>query len=398
MRRAGHGLFAGMSILLLLAACQPPRPASDPSLPLDKRFQAELELLQAEFKFPGATAAYVLPDDTVGVAAAGQADVEAAIPMQPGSRMLAASIGKSVVGAVTIALAQEQKLGLDDRVERWLGDRPWFPRLPNHASMTVWHLLTHTAGLRDHVYEEAFAQAIAKRWQEPGNPFPPEALVEFILDKEPLSAPGDDLAYTDTGYILLGLIIEKAAGRTFYEEAQQRFLTPLRLDLTSPSDRRELPGLVAGYAGPDNFLGQPAKTTVAPGVMAWNPALEWTGGGFVSNPRDLAMWAKTLYEGRAMPGAYREALFRSAPVTGFFVSLITGPIHYGAGVAIFDKTPLGRKLGHGGGIPGYSSSMRYYPEHRIAVAFQVNTDVGSDDFGDAVEGRLARVVADALKH
>lgn len=397
MRRAGYGLFAGMSILLSLAACQSPRPASDPSLPLEKRFQAELELLQAEFGFPGATAAYILPDDTVGVAAAGRADVEAGVPMRPDSRMLAASIGKSIVGAVTIALAQERKLGLDDRVERWLGDRPWFPRLPNHASMTVWHLLTHTAGLRDHVYEEAFAQAIGKKWQEPGNPFPPEALVEFILDKEPLFAPGDDLAYTDTGYILLGLIIEKAAGRSFYEEAQQRFLAPLHLGLTSPSDRRELAGLAAGYTPPDNPLGLPVKSTVAPGVMAWNPAIEWTGGGFVSNPRDLVVWAKALYEGRAMPGAYRDALFRSAPVTGFFVSLITGPIHYGAGVAIFDKTPLGRKLGHGGGIPGYSASMRYYADHRFAVAFQVNTDVESDDFADAVEDRLARVVADALK-
>lgn len=394
MRSARHVLLlAG----LLAAACQAPRPASDAGQPLDRRFQQELELLQAEFRFPGATAAYVLADGTAGTAAAGLADVEAAVPMRPDTRMLAASIGKTVVGAVTVALAQERKLGLDDPVGKWLGDRAWFARLPNHGSMTIWHLLTHSSGLRDHVYEPSFAEAVAKKWREPGNPFPPEALVEFVLDQEPLFAPGKGLAYTDTGYILLGLIIEKAAGRTFYEEAQQRFLAPLRLDLTTPSDRRELENLAAGYAAADNPLGLPAKTTVAPGVMAWNPAIEWTGGGFVSNPRDLAAWAKALYEGRAMPGPYRDELFRSVPVTGFLLSLITGPIRYGAGVAIYEKTALGPMYGHGGGIPGYSSSMRYYPEHRFAVAFQVNTDIGADDFAGDVEKRLARVVAEASK-
>lgn len=394
MRSARHVLLlAG----LLAAACQAPRPAADAGQPLGQRFQRELELLQAEFKFPGATAAYVLPDGTTGAAAAGLADVEAALPMRPDTRMLAASIGKTVVGAVTVALAQERKLGLDDPVGKWLGDRAWFARLPNHASMTVRHLLTHSSGLRDHVYEPAFAEAVAKKWREPGNPFPPEALVEFVLDQKPLFAPGEGLAYTDTGYILLGLVIEKAAGRTFYEEAQQRFLSPLNLDRTAPSDRRELANLAAGYTAADNPLGLPAKSTVAPGVMAWHPAIEWTGGGFVSNPRDLATWAKALYEGRAMPGPYRDELFRSVPVTGFFVSLITGPIRYGAGVAIYEKTALGPMYGHGGGIPGYSSSMRYYPDHRFAVAFQVNTDIESDDFAGDVEHRLARVVADALK-
>lgn len=393
MRGVRHVLLLAT---LLLAACQGPRPASGAGQPLEKRFQQELELLQAEFKFPGATAAYVLPDGTIGRAAAGLADVEAKVPMRPDTRMLAASIGKTVVGAVTVALAQERKLDLDDPVEKWLADRAWFTRLPNHASMTVWHLLTHSSGLRDHVYEPSFAEDVAKKWQEPVNQFPPEALVEYVLDKDPLFAPGEDLAYTDTGYILLGLIIEKAAGRTFYEEAQQRFLSPLQLDLTAPSNQRELENLAAGYTAADNPLGLPAKTTEAPGVMAWNPAIEWTGGGFVSNPRDLAVWAKALYEGRAMPGQYRDQLFRSVPVTGFFVSLITGPIRYGAGVAIYEKTALGPTYGHGGGIPGYSSSMRYYADHRFAVAFQVNTDIASDEFAGDVEKRLARVVADTL--
>jgi D-alanyl-D-alanine carboxypeptidase len=380
----------------ITAGCQEPKPVSAPDQPLEKRFQAELAALQAEFKIPGATAAYVLPDGSVGVAAAGLADVEARTPMTPQSRMLAASIGKTVVGAEVIALAQERRLGLDDPISKWLGDRPWFTRLPNHASITIRHLLTHSAGLADHVYEESFHEAFAAKWREP-HPFPPEALVEFVLDKKPLFEAGKGWEYTDTGYLLLGLIIEKAAGATFYEEAQRRFLGPLGLTLTEPSNRRELEMLAAGYTPADNPMGLPGKTTVAPGVMAWNPAVEWTGGGFVSNPRDLALWAKALYEGKAMAGNYREELLRSVPVTGFFLSLVTGGIRYGAGVGIYEKTPLGPKYGHGGGIPGYSSSMRYYPEHRFALSFQVNTDIESDDFASDMESRLARVVFESLR-
>lgn len=387
-------MLIGVPLILaasMIASCTDSEPGSAPGpLPLSQRFQTELDALYAELKFPGATAAYVLPDGTTGVAAAGLSDVENEQPMTVQSRMLAASIGKTFVGAEVLALALDGKLGLDDAVSKWLGDRPWYPRLPNGEEIAVRHLLNHTAGLHDHVYDEGFAKALSKRWQEPGNPFPPEALVEFVLDEEPLNEPGEAFHYSDTGYILLGLIIEEAAGRSFYEEVEQRFLVPLELDQTTPSNRRELEGLATGYTAVDNPLGLPPRSTTAPGVMAWNPALEWTGGGFVSSSRDLARWAKALYEGKAMPGDYLDELLRSVPV-------VAGEMSYGAGVGIYESTPLGPKYGHGGGIPGYTSSMRYYPEHRFAVAFQVNTDVNVDDFAETMEDRLVTVVAESLK-
>jgi D-alanyl-D-alanine carboxypeptidase len=383
-------ILAAMQVV----ACSDSEPASPVRAEaLSERFQSELEALHAELNFPGATAAYVLPDGTSGTAATGLSDVERRLPMTARSRMLAASIGKTFVGAEVLALAQQGSLGLDDPVAKWLGTRSWYSRLPNGGQITIRHLLNHTAGLPDHVYDEAFAKAVAQRWQEPGNPFPPEALVEFILDKEPLNEPGEAFHYSDTGYILLGLVIEEAAGRSFYEEVEERFLGPLKLDQTTPSNRRELEGLAAGYTEPDGQLGSlglPPKSTTAPGVMAWNPALEWTGGGFVSTSRDLALWAKALYEGKAMPGDYLGELFRS-------VQVVPGEASYGAGVGIYENTPLGPVYGHGGVIPGYTSSMRYYPDYRFAVAFQVNTDVDRDGFAEAVQNRLAMLVAESLK-
>lgn len=385
--------------LLLMAACfrsapSIPKGHERTPQPLEGQFQRELDALHDEYSFPGATAAYILADGTVGVAATGLSDVEARTPMKAESRMLAASIGKSFVAATVLALAQEGRLRLDDPISRWLGDRPWFPRLPNHTTITLRHLLTHSAGLPDHAHMEEFTKVYASRWRDPGNPFPPETLVAFLLDKPALFKPGEGWAYTDTGYILIGLIIEQVATHTYYEEVRQRFLSPLGLGMTVPSDRLVLPSLAAGYAAADNWLGMPAKATVSPGTLAWNPAMEWTGGGLLSNPRDLVVWAKALYEGRAMKGDYLNDLLRSVPVDGG-----QSGIRYGAGVGIYEKGPLGPTYGHGGLIPGYSSSMRYYPKYRVAVAFQINTDVGIADHSTPLltemERRLAAVVTTA---
>lgn len=371
--------------------------ASADTQALKAQFQAELDAVHEQYKFPGATAAFILPDGTVEVVATGVSDLESKTPMSPHSRMLAASIGKMFVGATVLALAQEGRLRLDDPISTWLGDRPWFPRLPNHDTITLRQLLNHSSGIPDHIYMENFAKAHAAKWQEPGNPFPPEAIVEFVFDQPALFEAGKGWNYTDTGYILIGLIIQKVATDSFfYDEVQRRFIEPLGLTQTSPSNQKELPGLASGYLAPNNRLGLLAKTTSAPGVLAWNPALEWTGGGFVSNPRDLVVWAKALFEGKAMPGCYLEDLLKGAPT-----STEHAGGSYGAGVGIKNEGPAGRNYGHGGWIPGYVSSLRYYPEYRIAVSFQINTDIGiaddSTNLYEELENRLAKVVASAVR-
>lgn len=362
---------------------------------LKQRFKAELDALQSEYGFPGATAACILPDGEAEVVATGFADVEHEIAMTPESRMLAASIGKTFVGATALSLAREGTLQLDAPVSQWLGDREWFSRLPNHETTTLRHLLNHTSGIPNHVESREFTKAFAERWRSYANPFPPGALIEFVLDSPALFEPGTGWAYSDTGYILVGLIIEAATGQSYYGEVRRRFLAPLHLDLTSPSDQFELPGLATGYMAPENALNLPARTTTRPGVLVWHPGVEWTGGGLVSNSKDLVVWAKALFEGQAMEGPYTDTLLQSVPVDG------NAPdIRYGLGVGIYRTGPAGPSYGHGGWIPGYTSSLRYYPDHRIAVAFQINTDIGIVDDSTPVveemETRLTKVVLEAL--
>jgi len=128
--------------------------------------------------------------------------------------------------------------------------------------------------------------------------------------------------------------------------------------------------------------------------MVWHPGIEWTGGGLVSNSRDLVLWGKALFEGHAMSAPYLAELLKSVPINPG-----TPDIQYGLGVAIYLTGPFGPVYGHGGWIPGYSSSLRYYPDHKIAIAFQINTDIGIVDNTTNVmremETRLAEIVISA---
>lgn len=356
-----------------------------------KAFAAELAAVCEEYRFPGITAAYILPDGTVEGFATGFADIEENTSMTVESRMLAASIGKTFVAATTLVLVHEGALRLDDPVSKWLGDRPWYARLPNHETVTVRQLLTHRSGIPNHVETATFAKAFRKQWQALDEPFQAQQLIAFVLDQPALFPAGEGWRYSDTGYILAGLVIEAASGHPYYEEVSRRFLEPLSLSSTDASDRVDLPGLAAGYLAEDNAFGLPKKTITPSGSMAWNPAVEWTGGGLISNPRDLVVWAKRLFEGDALDGDYLHELLDAASIDD------SEPhTRYGLGVGIHDSCPLGRSYGHGGWIPGYCSSLRYYPDYGIAVAFQINTDIGIVDSSaqvvETIESRLAQVV------
>jgi D-alanyl-D-alanine carboxypeptidase len=343
-----------------------------PELPtLEARFQGELDRLCQLYRFPGATAAFILPDGQQGGFATGYADREQSIPMRPDSLQLAGSVGKSFVSAVVLSLARDGTLGLDDKISKWLGGERWFRRLPNQSYITIRMLLSHSSGMPDHVRDERFISAVRRHVRsDPDFHFSPEELVQFVLDKDALLAPGRGFSFSDTNYILAGMIVERATGSSYYGELTRRFLTPLGLSLTGPADRRGLPSLAPGYVSGSNPFGLPRKT-VSRGMLVVNPITEWTGGGLVSNPQDLARWAKTLYEGKALKEPYLDDLLGSA------ASSRKGR-RYALGVEI-DNSELGPIYGHDGWFPGYRTKMAYFPDHRIAVAMQINTDDNVDE-------------------
>jgi D-alanyl-D-alanine carboxypeptidase len=354
------------------------------------RLEAILEDFRDRYAFPGATAAIALLDGTVATAATGLADVENVRAMTPETPMLAASIGKTFVAATLLALESEGALSRTDLLFAHLGDRPWFESLPNADSITIGHLLRHTSGLPDHVHLPAF-QADWARLATDESDLDPEHLVAFVADEAPLFDAGTGWAYSDTGYVLVGLAIEDVTGGFWQDAVFARFLEPLGLTGTAPSNRPDLPGLAIGYVSPGNPFGMPERTADADGQLLWNPAVESAGGGFASTSADLARWGHLLFVGEAMATPYLARLLDGVAVSP--------GIRYGAGVAIYDDTPRGAVWGHGGWIPGYVSSLRYYADHGVTVAFQINSDVGIvDDSTDLVPALEAALADLAIAH
>jgi D-alanyl-D-alanine carboxypeptidase len=277
--------------------------------------------------------------------------------------MLAGSIGKTYVSAVTLQLVEEGTLNLDEKIEKWLGAEPWFNRLPNAETITLRMLMNHTSGIPEHVLHKDFVKTLK---EQPDKVWKPEELVAFILDREPLFEAGQGWSYADTNYILVGMIFERASGKTVYGEVERRILKPLKLKETLPSDSRVIPGLITGYVSPNSPFGVEGRTIID-GKFIVNPQMEWCGGGFASTAEDLARWAKALYEGRVFRQTTFDQLLNAVPAK-------TGQgDKYGLGVQV-RQTEWGLSYGHGGWFPGYLSEMEYFPKHRMAIAVQFNTD------------------------
>jgi D-alanyl-D-alanine carboxypeptidase len=307
-----------------------------------------------------------LPDGAVLALATGVSDRETGRPMAPSDRMLQGSVGKTYVAAVALQLVGEGRLGLDDRVAAWLGAEPWFGRLPNAADLTVRALMNHTSGLVRYEFDERF---LADLTADPGRTWRPEEQLAYVLDTAPPFAVGAGWEYSDTNYLVLGLVLERAGGAPYVELLRTRLLAPLGLADTVPVEGPRVPGVVQGYAGPGNPFGG-TDAMLRDGAFVVNPQFEWTGGGVASTAADLARWARLLYEGRAFDASLLPAMLEGVPAR-------LGPgARYGLGV-ILRETPLGPSYGHSGFFPGYLTEVAYFPEHRVAVALQVNTSEGA---------------------
>jgi D-alanyl-D-alanine carboxypeptidase len=330
---------------------------------LKKELQLKLDEWHKAGKFPGATLGVALANGESFGLAVGYSDRDAKTPMLPGDRMLAGSVGKTFALATAMQLVKEGKIGLDDKIEKYFGKEPWFDKLPNAGSITVRQLMNHTSGLVRYEFKETFTKDLTAN---PMKVWTPEERLAYLFGEKAAFEPGKGWDYSDTNYIVLGMIIEKVTGKRFYDEANRRVIKPLKLSDTIPQEGPKMKGVVQGYAGPNNpFGGKDAM--IENGKFVVNPQLEWTGGGYASTSEDLARWAKMMYEGRAF-----DASLLPQVLDGVAAPMLGRETKYGLGV-IIRKTSAGTSYGHSGFFPGYVTDMMYFPDQKIAVAVQVNT-------------------------
>lgn len=350
---------------LILALCLLPAGLAAQPDPVAIRLQQVLDSLRAISRAPAITAGIVLPDGRAIALVSGLADTATREPMRPDHRVLAGSVGKTWFAALALQLVAEGQLDLDAPVARYLGDAAWFARLPNAGAITVRMLMTHTSGLVRYEFDDRFIRDLLaapdRRWL-------PEEQLAYLLDQPAPFPAGTGWEYSDTNYLVLGMILERITGRTAYAEIQRRFLDPLGLDGTIPSTSRDLPRLAQGYAGAGNpFGGRDAMLEA--GRFLFNPQFEWAGGGFATTGGDLARWAARLYGGDLIPRPLLDTALAGVPAR------LGRDTRYGLGVIVW-PTPLGRAVGHSGFFPGYLTEMRYWPDRRFAVAVSLTTSNG----------------------
>lgn len=332
---------------------------------LRAKLQAVIDEWRKAGKFPGATVGVALADGGSFGLATGVSDSAAKTSMKPTDLMLSGSVGKTYAAAVAMQLVREGKFALDDHIEKYLGSEPWFARLPNAKDITIRQLMSHTSGLVRYEFKDQFTKDLTAG---PDKVWKPRELIAYILDTQAPFKAGEGWDYSDTNYIVLGMIMEKVTGRKFYDLARKRVLEPLKLDDTRPSDSRKIKGLIQGYAGAENPFGG-KDAVIENGKFIINPQFEWTGGGYASTTRDLARWAKMMYEGKGFPPEMLPEM-----LNGVAAPMLGRETKYGLGV-IIRPTRAGLSYGHSGFFPGYMTDMMYFPEYKIAVAVQVNTSV-----------------------
>jgi D-alanyl-D-alanine carboxypeptidase len=291
----------------------------------------------AQLVAAGAPGAILLTRDGYGTRrlTSGLADVDAKAPMRTDDRFRIASLTKTFVATVVLQLAGEQKLSLNDSVERFL------PGLvPDGSRITVRELLNHTSGLFDYEHDPRVLKPylsgnLAYHW-------PPRTLVELAVAHKPLFRPGVRYSYSNTNYMIAGLIIEAITGKPLARELRQRIFTPLHLRGTSFPLTPRIP---KPYAHGYYLLGRPPATDVS-GLSPF----PWAAGAILSTVSDVATFYRALLAGQLL----RPDLLRAMETTvaeGHGQSDIPGQ-RSGLGLQEF-PTPCGVAYGHNGTFPGY---------------------------------------------
>lgn len=332
------------------------------------RVQMVLDSLLRENQVPGLSYAMVFEDQTLKSYASGYGDVHQRTPMTPEHVMFSGSVGKTYAVALLLQLLDQGLFDLGDKIIDYFPDLEWMKMLPNIQEITIEMLLQHTSGLPRYVMKPEIWDTLHKN---PDKVWSYQERMKVIFDDEPLHEAGKGWDYSDSNYILVGMLIEKLSQQAYYDLLFSKILVPEGLTRTFASTRRDLQGLPIGYSDLPEWFKMPQEVVVD-GLYAFNPQLEWTGGGLASTTSDLAQWARIYYTGKLFSEKWRQKI-----ITPNTQAKDLDPImSYGMGSFIY-KTKHGLAYAHTGFVPGFNSIFAYYPDLDLAVGLQVNCDFAS---------------------
>lgn len=291
----------------------------------------------------------------------GAANLETRTAMTPDSVLRVGSVTKQFTAAVALLLQQEGRLSLDDTLARHV------PEAPQGAEVTLRRMLNHTAGLRnitEYPSREALMQAARTDRSS-------DELLTEILAQQPFLSfePGTGWAYSNTGYLLMGLIIERIEGRSLAEVFRERLFRPLALERTAIDAAAEIvPGRASGYSK-DPWSGWTNATYVS---MTFPAA----AGALRSSARELALWAEHLHAGRVMSADSLAQMLTPGRLAdgGQPVDRQGRAVNYGLGLRLEDRPGVGRIASHDGDIMGFTALVRHAIDQGTSMAVTVNAD------------------------
>jgi CubicO group peptidase (beta-lactamase class C family) len=328
-------------VLVALTVATPAFAASD--------LAAQLDAIVAPHFKPGEPGVAVLVkkgDQILLRKGYGLAEVELGVPVRPEHIFRLGSVTKQFTAAAIMMLVGEGKLALTDDLRKYV---PEYPQ--KSAKVTIEHLLTHTSGVPSYTDQPGFG----KRTRED---LSHAELLATFKDLPLEFVPGEKWHYSNSGYYLLGMVIEKVSGKSYAQFLDERIFKPLGMTHTSyGDDERIIPGRVSGYGREgDKFSNADFISMTVP----------FAAGSLVSSVDDLALWDRAIRDGKLLGKAGWARVFTPAKLKDGSSS------HYGFGwvVGALQGRPT---LWHNGGIPGFNSAIVRLPGDGVVAIVLCNS-------------------------
>lgn len=279
----------------------------------------------------------------------GLANMELNVPITPESVFRIGSITKQFTATAIMMLQEQGKLSVTDSISQYL------PDYPTHGhEITIEHLLTHTSGIMSYTNIPGYmGSADIKR------DVSTDELIEVFEDKPMEFAPGASWNYNNSGYVLLGAIIEKVSEEGYADFIKKHITEPLGLENTRYEDASLVPNRASGYmeATKENFVNAPYLSMTQP----------FSAGSLISTVGDLAAWNEALVSGKLISKQSYEQMTRGFVLTDGELF----PYGFGLGLAQLRGQPM---IAHSGGIHGFSAYGLWFPKEQLYVAVLTNSN------------------------
>jgi len=317
----------------------PEEPRSEACVALDAKLQAALDSARAATTCKETTLAVQTPDCALMTYVSAD---DSATPLDHHYRI--ASNTKTFTAGVILKLVAEGAIGLDELASEVL------PTINGLDGMTIRQILSHSAGLYNYTSDDDFINTKAT---EPQKKWTPEELIAIAEQHGPYFAPGTSYHYSNTDYIVAGLIAEKVGRKKISAQIRELLLTPSDLDAIYFDGEESEQGVLAqGYDDEGNDV-----------TMKFDPSWIWAAGAMVATAADLSRWMERLGSGGVHVPAIQAELEQGVQ-TG------QDGMTYGLGVFLLDASyggGAGRSIGHIGSVYGYHSQAFYYPDTNITI-------------------------------